>query len=81
MTPRKIGSMPGKGTTRRTIRIDDDLWTMVTEYADSVGENASSVIRNAIYHYTLSFPMSDAALAVADANKKPETWADENGSK
>lgn len=53
-------------TPRRTIRMDDELWQMVTEYATAVGESASSVIRQAIYNYTLDFPMSDAAIAAHD---------------
>lgn len=53
-------------TPRRTIRMDDDLWQMVTDYAAAVGESASSIIRQAIYNYTLDFPMSEAAKAAHD---------------
>jgi len=70
-------------TPRRTIRMDDDLWQMVTDYATAVGESASSVIRAAIYSYTVDFPMSDAAAAVSDKTSRGDEsiQIDENRSK
>lgn len=37
--------MPGAGTTRRTIRINDDLWNAAKDLADRNGEDVSALIR------------------------------------
>ena len=34
-----------KGTTRRAVRIDDDLWTLVQAQAAAEGINVSDLIR------------------------------------
>lgn len=46
-----IGSMPSKGTARRTIRIDDELWDAAQEAAEAAGVTVSDVIRDALARY------------------------------
>jgi len=43
-----------KGTTRRSIRIDDELWDKAQEVAAERGDNLSDVIRTAIIEYANS---------------------------
>lgn len=50
MTPRTIGSM-SKGTTRRTVRVDDELWLEAVRVATERGETVSDVIREALTRY------------------------------
>jgi predicted DNA binding CopG/RHH family protein len=40
-----------KGTTRRTVRIEDGLWDAAKDKAESEGENLSRVIREALSRY------------------------------
>lgn len=40
-----------KGTTRRTVRIEDGLWESAKAVADANGENLSEVIRRALMEY------------------------------
>jgi antitoxin component of RelBE/YafQ-DinJ toxin-antitoxin module len=37
--------MPGKGTTNRNVRIDDELWAAVQQKAVSEGTTVSEVMR------------------------------------
>lgn len=43
--------MPGKGTTRRTIRIDDDVWMPAQQIAADRDENLSEIVRAALIAY------------------------------
>jgi len=40
-----------KGTTRRAVRVDDELWHAALTLAKSNGENLSDIIRQALTHY------------------------------
>lgn len=51
MTRASLGRMPSKGTTRRTIRIHDDLWDTASQKAEAAGESVSDVIRRALEEY------------------------------
>lgn len=50
MTPRKIDSM-SKGTTRRTIRVDEELWTDAQRVTAERGESVSEIVRVALSRY------------------------------
>lgn len=50
MTPRKIDSM-SKGTTRRTIRVDEELWTDAQRVTAERGESVSEIVRVALTRY------------------------------
>ena len=54
MTPRKIGTV-SKGTARRTVRIDDELWEAAARKADEGGKTVSDVIRGALETYVADF--------------------------
>jgi predicted transcriptional regulator len=41
-----------KGTARRTIRIDDEIWGRAQEAATERGDNLSDIIRRALIEYT-----------------------------
>jgi hypothetical protein len=41
-----------KGTTRRTVRIEDGLWQAAQDKAADRGDNLSEVIRQALIEYT-----------------------------
>ena len=43
--------MPTKGTTHRTVRVDDALWTAALRTAKANGENLSEIIRKALVEY------------------------------
>lgn len=43
-----------KGTTHRTVRIEDGLWEAAKEKASKEGENLSEVIRDALLKYVQS---------------------------
>ena len=43
--------MSSRGTTHRTIRVDDDLWNAAKEAAAERGDNLSEVIREALRQY------------------------------
>ena len=45
-----------KGTTRRTVRIEDGLWEAAKELADKNGDNLSEVIRRALVEYVEKGP-------------------------
>lgn len=40
-----------KGTTKRSIRVDDPLWEEAQAAASERGENLSEVIRQALWNY------------------------------
>ena len=40
-----------KGTTRRAVRVDDELWHAALTLAKSNGENLSDIIRQALNQY------------------------------
>ncbi len=40
-----------KGTKRRSIRIEDELWDAAQAIADGRGDNLSSIIRDALRQY------------------------------
>lgn len=40
-----------KGTTRRAVRVDDELWTAAQAVAAERGENLSDIIRAALRAY------------------------------
>jgi antitoxin component of RelBE/YafQ-DinJ toxin-antitoxin module len=40
-----------KGTTRRAVRVDDDLWTAAQTVAAEHGDNLSEIIRAALVAY------------------------------
>ena len=40
-----------KGTTHRTVRIDDELWNQAKAKADADGVNLSIIIREALRQY------------------------------
>jgi hypothetical protein len=40
-----------KGTTRRAVRVDDELWTAALAIAKQRGENLSDIIRAALRAY------------------------------
>jgi hypothetical protein len=50
MTP-DTGSMPGKGTKRRTIRIEDELWDAALAAALANGESLPEAIRKFLKRY------------------------------
>ena len=54
MTPGTVSSVPGKGTTRRTVRIPDEVWEPAQAAAEERGENLSEVIRSALVDYATS---------------------------
>jgi predicted HicB family RNase H-like nuclease len=43
--------MPSKGTTRRTIRVDDDLWNAALAAAEARGKSLSEDIRDLLEQY------------------------------
>ena len=43
--------MPTEGTTRRAVRIKDELWQAAQAVAAERGENLSDIIRNALQAY------------------------------
>jgi predicted transcriptional regulator len=43
--------MPSAGTTRRTVRVDDDLWLRALVTAYRRGDNLPDVIRDALERY------------------------------
>lgn len=45
-----------RGTTHRTVRIDDVLWEEAKEVAKERGENLSDVIRDALRQYVAATP-------------------------
>lgn len=51
MTPPTIGNMPSKGTKRRTIRIDDELWDAVSRIAAEAGKTVSEILRAELERY------------------------------
>lgn len=46
-----IGTMPSKGTKRRTIRIDDELWEAALAKAEEHGESLPAEIRRFLEQY------------------------------
>lgn len=46
-----IGTMPSKGTKRRTIRVEDDLWNAALAAADTQGESLPEAIRKFLKRY------------------------------
>lgn len=42
---------PSKGTTVRTVRIDEALWSAASKKAAAAGESVSAVIRRALEEY------------------------------
>jgi len=40
-----------RGTTHRTVRIEDELWAAARQVATERGENLSEVIRRALVEY------------------------------
>jgi predicted HicB family RNase H-like nuclease len=51
--------MPSKGTTHRTVRIEDGLWKAAQEAAAERGDNLSDVIRRALTSYINERPQSE----------------------
>ena len=43
--------MPTKGTTRRSFRIEDDLWTRAQARAAAAGESLSTAVRRMLEEY------------------------------
>lgn len=41
-----------RGTTHRTVRVDDDIWIPAKDKAEKRGDNLSDVIRRALIDYT-----------------------------
>lgn len=56
MTPATVLPVPGKGTTRRSVRIDDEAWNAAKKAADERGETLSDVIRAALVEYVDTEP-------------------------
>jgi metal-responsive CopG/Arc/MetJ family transcriptional regulator len=48
-----------KGTTRRTVRIEDGLWQEAQEKAADRGDNLSDIIRRALASYINERPQSE----------------------
>jgi len=48
-----------KGTTRRTVRIEDRLWDKAKELADKNGDNLSDVLRRALVEYVEKGPSNE----------------------
>lgn len=77
---------PSKGTTRRTVRVPDELWDAAHAAARVRGEAVSDVIRRALEEYTMANPMLgkrgtrvylvDGKYVAADEGG----WTDENYS-
>lgn len=44
-------AMPGRGTARRSIRVEDELWRAALEVADERGEDLSALIRDYLRRY------------------------------
>lgn len=40
-----------KGTPKRSIRVDDELWDKAKEVADERGDNLSTILRIALINY------------------------------
>lgn len=40
-----------KGTARRSVRIDDELWEKSQEAAAERGDNLSDIVRQALWNY------------------------------
>lgn len=45
-----------KGTTHRTVRIEDGLWAAARQVADQRGESLSEIIRRALMEYVEKGP-------------------------
>ena len=60
MTRASLSGMTSKGTPRRTIRINDELWDAATQRAETAGESVSDVIRRALEDYTCTEPTEEA---------------------
>lgn len=43
--------MPGKGTPRRSIRVDDERWNAAKEKAEKEGRNVSDVLSECLDKY------------------------------
>jgi len=43
-----------KGTSHRTVRIDDELWDEAREIAKENGDNLSDIIRNGLRAYIIT---------------------------
>jgi hypothetical protein len=43
--------MPSKGTTRRTVRVDDELWESALDEAEQRGEMLAEAIRRFLRAY------------------------------
>ncbi|WP_327047324.1 hypothetical protein OG320_05365 [Microbispora sp. NBC_01189] len=48
---REVGAMPGKGTPRRSIRVDDERWNAAKEKAEKEGRNVSDVLSECLDKY------------------------------
>lgn len=57
--------MPSKGTARRSIRLEDDLWTAACAKAAAEGTDVSTVIRRALTRYVTAAPRKPRVKASA----------------
>jgi len=60
--------MPGRGTTGRKVRVDDELWPAAQDAAAAYGTNAAEVMREALValverHHALG-PLDGAEVRV-----------------
>ena len=46
-----MGQAVTRGTTRRTVRIEDELWDLAQAKAKEQGDNLSAIIRDALRQY------------------------------
>lgn len=51
LTPGSVAPVTSKGTTRRSIRVPDELWDPALELAKRNGGDLSAVIREALADY------------------------------
>jgi len=63
------------GTTRRTVRIDDDLWDAARTVADESGDNLSEVLREALIDYAqgISLGKHNALVAILELTENATT--------
>lgn len=75
MTPANVGSVPSKGTKRRTIRIEDALWDAASSVAAARGESLSDAIRKYLVVYADGL-MTAPALTDAERAEAVRAWLD-----
>lgn len=61
--------MPSKGTTRRSIRLEDDLWAAAITKAAAEGTDVSAVVRSALADYVAAKPIRKRKVVTVSSRK------------